>query len=122
MEKKFLIASDFDHTLSRNETGQLLSQSIGIDRYVYKEKISKLRKENVVQAGGELAYLIANDPDYKGKVTKEVLNQACKYIELKDDVKILAEILANGFENIKTLFYVISAGPEIMVEKALHGI
>lgn len=122
IEKKFLIASDFDFTLSRNETGQLLSQHIGVNRYMYKEKIAKLRKENIVQIGGELGYLITNDDDYIGKVTKNVLNEACKNINLKDDVKQFIDIIRNGIDNNHFSFHVISAGPEIMVEKALKGV
>ncbi len=122
IEKRFLIASDFDYTLSRNETGQLLSHSIGVTKYMYKEKIAKLRKENIVQFGGELAYLITNDEDYKGKVTKDILKESCKNINLKDDVKKFIDILQNGFDNNNFSFHVISAGPEIMVKKFLNKI
>jgi HAD superfamily phosphoserine phosphatase-like hydrolase len=122
MGKKFLVASDFDHTLSKNETGAILSNSIGITKYPFKEKLAELRKMNLVQLGGELTYLIANDKDFKGKITRQIMTEACSEVELKDDVKEFIEILNNGIDDNKFLFRVISAGPEMMVTKALEGI
>ena len=56
MAKHFLVASDFDQTLSFNDSGVVLSELIGASRF--QEKVAGLGRTNLVQQGGELAYLI----------------------------------------------------------------
>ena len=53
--KHFLIASDFDQTLSFNDSGLVLSELIGATGF--QEKVDGLARSNLVQQGGELAYL-----------------------------------------------------------------
>jgi hypothetical protein len=60
--KRYLFVSDFDHTLSFNDSGFVLSDLLGIDRF--KERIAGLSEINLVQQGGELAYLLLHDPEF----------------------------------------------------------
>ena len=53
--KHFLVASDFDQTLSFNDSGLVLSELIGASRF--QQKVEGLARSNLVQQGGELAYL-----------------------------------------------------------------
>src|SRR3954464_2736174 len=60
--KEFLLASDFDQTLSFNDSGLILSEMLG--RRGFKEKVDGLARIHLVQQGGELAYLLLHDPEY----------------------------------------------------------
>ena len=68
----FLVASDFDQTLSFNDSGAVLSELIGASRF--QEKVDGLARSNLVQQGGELAYLIRHDPEFRG-VRREHLEE-----------------------------------------------
>ena len=70
--KHFLVASDFDQTLSFNDSGTVLSELIGASRF--QEKVDGLARSNLVQQGGELAYLIRHDPEFRG-VRREHLEE-----------------------------------------------
>jgi len=54
--KRYIFASDFDQTLSFNDSGFVLSELLGI--YNFADRISGLSKIHLVQQGGELAYLM----------------------------------------------------------------
>ena len=51
--KHYLIASDFDQTLSFNDSGLTLSELIGASQF--QQKVDGLVRSNLVQQGGELA-------------------------------------------------------------------
>ena len=53
MRKQFLLASDFDQTLSFNDSGIVLSELLGTSGFV--DKVAGLSRLNLVQQGGELA-------------------------------------------------------------------
>ena len=63
MTRAYLVASDFDQTLSFNDSGIVLSDLLGIPGY--REKAAGLSGLNLVQQGGELAYLLRHDPEYR---------------------------------------------------------
>ena len=95
MEKKILFVSDFDKTLSIGDVGCILSAKLGISAEKFDQKIEEIKRRNIVQLGGELAHLIIRDPDYVGKVSKELLYKVGKEIELKKGVPELMKILAD---------------------------
>ena len=49
--RQYLIASDFDQTLSFNDSGFVLSEMLGNERF--PEKVEGLAKIHLVQKGGE---------------------------------------------------------------------
>ena len=53
--KQYLLASDFDQTLSFNDSGIVLSELLG--RPGFQEKVAGMARTRLVQQGGELAYL-----------------------------------------------------------------
>lgn len=59
IRKHFLFASDFDQTLSFNDSGLILSQLIGASDFT--GKVSGLSRMHFIQQGGELAYLLLHD-------------------------------------------------------------
>src|SRR6266481_4182649 len=61
MKRHYLLASDFDQTLSFNDSGIVLSEMLGITSF--REKVAALSDLNLVQQGAELAYLLANGID-----------------------------------------------------------
>jgi hypothetical protein len=61
--KKYLLASDFDQVLSFNDSGIALSELLGIPGF--RERVAGLSRLNLVQQGGELAYLLRHDPEYR---------------------------------------------------------
>ena len=117
--KVYLVASDFDQTLSFNDSGRVLSEILGISGF--DEKVSGLAKANLVQQGAELAYLLRHDPEFRS-VRKEDLLAAGKHVRLKNNVDLLREFFEKGLESYKFEFYVISASPQDVVQSALEGI
>src|SRR3990170_6508588 len=119
MKKRYLLASDFDQTLSFNDSGIILSDLLGISGF--REKATALSQLNLVQQGAELAYLLRHDPEYR-RVTKEDLLEVGRRVRLKRNVRLLASTLAAGFDGHRFDFYVVSAAPEEVVVAALDGI
>ena len=119
MKKHYLLASDFDQTLSFNDSGIVLSEVLGISGF--REKVAGLSRLNLVQQGAELAYLLAHDPAYR-RMKKADLLEVGRRVRLKRNVPLLAQVLAQGIDGHRFDFYVISAAPEEVVLAALDGI
>ncbi len=122
MNKKILFVSDFDKTLSTGDVGYILSEKLGISAEQFDQKIEEIKRRNIVQLGGELAHLIIRDPDYVGKVTRELLYEAGGEVELKKGVPELMKILAEGIDDCHFSTYIVSAAPKECVEKAVENI
>jgi phosphoserine phosphatase len=116
---RYLIASDFDQTLSFNDSGHVLSEILGISDF--ERKVKGLAGTHLVQQGAELSYLLRHDPAFRS-VRPEHLIEAGKRVRLKDDVKLLAQILDGGIGGASFDFVVISAAPREVVQSALEGI
>src|SRR6266481_325136 len=119
MVKQFLLASDFDQTLSFNDSGVVLSELIGF--HGFHDKVAGLSQMNLVQQGAELSYLILHDPEFR-RVRRDDLIETGKRIRLKHDVALFARALDNLAEDYKFSFYVISAAPQEIIQSALEGI
>jgi HAD superfamily phosphoserine phosphatase-like hydrolase len=117
--KRYLVASDFDQTLSFNDSGIVLSELLGIPGF--HEKVAGLARVNLVQQGAELAYLLRHDPEFRS-VRKEHLIEAGKHVRLKNNVDLLGEFFEKGLDSYNFQFYVISASPQDVVQSALEGI
>jgi 2-hydroxy-3-keto-5-methylthiopentenyl-1-phosphate phosphatase len=120
--KQYLLASDFDQTLSFNDSGLVLSELVGIPAGVFEAKIATLAVQNLVQQGGELTYLLLHDPEYRSRVRKVHLVQAGKEVRLKKNIRQLSEILRHAIEGYRFDLHVISASPQEVIESALEGI
>ena len=118
-KKHFLLASDFDQTLSFNDSGVVLSELI--DASDFQSKVDGLAASNLVHQGGELAYLIRHDPEFRG-VRKEHLIEAGRRVRLRKDIPVLMEFLEHGLDDCQFSFFVISAAPKEVVQSALEGI
>lgn len=116
--KQLLLASDFDHTLSFNDSGVVLSELLGIQGF--REKIAEVSRKNFIQQGGELSYLLLHDPEYR-QVRREHLIEVGKRIRLKPNIRLLGQLL-NSFDNFRCSFHVISAAPEEVIQSALENI
>lgn len=119
MLQQYLLASDFDQTLSFNDSGVLLSELIGARNF--REKVAGLSRIHLVQQGAELAYLILHDPDFR-RVRRADLIETGKRIRLKENVALFAQALDSLAEGYKFFFYVITAAPQEIAESALAGI
>jgi len=75
-----------------------------------------------VQQGAELAYLLLHDPEFNSKVRKDHLYEVGKQIRLKENIKLLYEILNGDIDGHHFDFYVLSASPEEVIHSALEGI
>lgn len=117
--RHYLVASDFDQTLSFNDSGVVLSEMLGITSF--HDKVAGLSKVNLVQQGAELAYLLRHDPEFRG-VRREHLVEVGKRVRLKQNVDLLAKFLHEGVAGHRFSFYVISASPRVVVQSALEGI
>jgi HAD superfamily phosphoserine phosphatase-like hydrolase len=115
----YLVASDFDQTLSFNDSGHVLGEIIGVKDF--EAKVKALSSTYLVQSGAELAYLLRHDAEFKS-VRREHLVEAGKRVRLKDNVKLLAEMLSEELDQAHFQFVVISAGPREVVQSALDGV
>jgi HAD superfamily phosphoserine phosphatase-like hydrolase len=120
--KRYIFASDFDQTLTFNDSGYVLSEMLGIPTEEFERRAQGMAKLNLVQQGAELAYLLLHDPEFNSKVRKEHLYQVGKQIRLKENIKLLYELLDGSIEGCHFDFYVISASPVEVVHSALEGI
>ena len=119
MVKHYLLASDFDQTLSFNDSGLVLSNLLGVKDY--EARVTGLARTNLVQQGGELAYLIRHDPDFRG-VRRQQLVETGKRVRLKSNIPELVRFLDQETPGLKFSFFVISAAPREIVVSALAGI
>jgi phosphoserine phosphatase len=117
--KHFLLASDFDQTLSFKDSGLVLAELLGITGF--EERVAGLARCNLVQQGGELTYLIRHDPEFRG-VRREHLIEAGRRVRLKSAIPALVDFMARGTEGYQFSFFVISAAPREIVVSALDGI
>ena len=115
----FLVASDFDQTLSFNDSGVVLSQLIGASGF--EEKVAGLASSNLVHQGGELAYLLRHDPEFRG-VRREHLVEAGRRVRLKQDIPQLVDVLEKGIPGCRFSFFVISAAPREVICVTLEGV
>jgi HAD superfamily phosphoserine phosphatase-like hydrolase len=120
--KRYIFASDFDQTLTFNDSGYVLSELAGIPTAEFERKAQGMAKLNLVQQGAELAYLVLHDPEFQSKVRKEHLYEVGKRIRLKENISLLYEILKTGIEGYCFDFYVLSAAPVEVIQSALEGI
>ena len=116
--KEFLLVSDFDQTLSFNDSGIALSEMLGI--HDFAGRINGLSKIHLVQQGAELAYLLLHDPEYR-RVRKKDLVEVGKHIRLKQNIRLLSELL-ESVDGYRFSFYVLSAAPQEVIQSALEGL
>ncbi len=121
-QKRYLFASDFDQTLTFNDTGYVLSELVGIAPEEFKRKAAGMAKLNLVQQGAELAYLLLHDPEFHTRVRQEHLFEAGKRIRLRENIELLYQILDHGIEGHHFDFYILSAAPVEVIRAALEGI
>jgi phosphoserine phosphatase len=117
--KHYLVVSDFDQTLSFNDSGHVLAELLGV--HDFERKVAGLSRSNLVQQGGELAYLIRHDPDFRG-VRREHLVETGRRVRLKLALPALVNFLEKGLDGCRFSFYVVSAAPREVVVSALAGI
>jgi HAD superfamily phosphoserine phosphatase-like hydrolase len=117
--KRYLVASDFDQTLSFNDSGTVLSELLGASQF--EQKVEGLARTNLVQQGGELAYLIRHDPEFRG-VRREHLEETGRRVRLRNNIPALVDGLSQGIDGHQFSFFVISAAPREVIQSALDGI
>src|SRR5947207_5457591 len=81
--KEYIFASDFDQTLTFNDSGYVLAELVGIPTAEFERKAAGMARLNLVQQGAELAYLLLYDPEFKDRVRKEHLYEVGKAYPLK---------------------------------------
>jgi len=116
--KEHLFVSDFDQTLSFNDSGLVLSELIGVKGFM--ERIRGLADIHLVQQGGELAYLLLHDPEFRC-VRREHLREVGRSIPLKGNIALLMQLLGD-LDGHCFNFYVVSAAPQEVIQSALEGI
>jgi HAD superfamily phosphoserine phosphatase-like hydrolase len=114
----YLLFSDFDQTLSFHDSGNVLSELLGISDF--RERVAGLANIHLVQQGGELAYLLLHDPEFR-RVRKEHLIEVGRRVRLKANIALLAELLKD-LDGHHFSFYVVSAAPEEVIKSALEGV
>ena len=117
--KHFLFASDFDQTLSFHDSGRVLAELLGVTDF--DRKVAGLAATNLVQQGGELAYLIRHDPAFR-TIRREHLEEAGRRVRLRSHIPQLVDFLGKGIDGYRFSFYVVSAAPREVILAALDGI
>lgn len=117
--RHYLLACDFDQTLSFNDSGYVLAELLCIQ--CFERKVHGLAQTNLIQQGGELAYLIRHDPDFRG-VRREHLRATGKRVRLKGAIPQLVQFLERGVAGYQFHFCVVSAAPREVVMSALDGV
>jgi HAD superfamily phosphoserine phosphatase-like hydrolase len=117
-KREFLFLSDFDQTLSFNDSGLVLAEMMGIPNF--QGYVRKLAQAYLVQQGGELAYLLVHEPAFRD-VRKKHLREAGKKVRLKKHIQLLSKLLED-IGGCHFSFYVVSAAPQEIVESAMEGI
>ena len=117
--KHYLLASDFDQTLSFKDSGVVLSEMLGIPGF--EHRVAGLAQSNLVQQGGELAYLIRHDPEFRS-VRREHLTEVGRRVRLKSAIPSLVDFMERGTADCRFSFFVISAAPREIVVSALNGV
>jgi HAD superfamily phosphoserine phosphatase-like hydrolase len=120
--RRYLFASDFDKTLTFNDSGYVLSEILGIPTHEFERKAAGMAKLNLVQQGAELAYLLLHDPEFRSRVRRHHLYEVGKAVRLKENIRLLYEILDTGIDGYHFEFYILSAAPVEVIESALEGI
>jgi 2-hydroxy-3-keto-5-methylthiopentenyl-1-phosphate phosphatase len=120
--KHYIFASDFDQTLSYNDSGYVLSELLGIPTKEFERRAEGMARLNLVQQGGELAYLLLHDPEFHDRVRPEHLREVGKRIRLKENIAFLHRVLETGIAGYHFEFYVTSAAPVEVIQSALENI
>src|SRR5208282_563209 len=120
--KHYLFASDFDQTLTFNDTGYVLSELLGISVKEFERKAKGMAQLNLVQQGAELSYLLLHDPEFHSRVRRDDLIEVGKRIRLKENIKQVYDILDKRIDGYHFDFYVLSAAPVEVIQSALEGI
>jgi HAD superfamily phosphoserine phosphatase-like hydrolase len=120
--KEYIFASDFDQTLTFNDSGYVLAELVGIPTAEFERKSTGMARLNLVQQGAELAYLLLHDPEFKRRVRKEHLYEVGKRIRLKENIALLYQILESGIPGYHFDFFILSAAPVEIVQSALEGL
>ena len=120
--RNYLFASDFDQTLTFNDSGYVLSEIVGIPTEEFRRKAEGMARLNLVQQGAELAYLLLHDPEFQSRVRREHLYEVGKRIRLKDNIGLLYEVLDHGIKGYHFEFSILSAAPVEVIQSALEGI
>lgn len=115
--KSYLLFSDFDQTLSFHDSGLILSELLQIANF--QDRVAGLSRIHLVQQGGELAYLLLHDPEFR-RVRREHLTEVGKRVRLKANIPLMLDLLKRLGHDFT--FHVVSAAPQEVIESALEGI
>jgi hypothetical protein len=112
MRKYYLLVSDFDQTLSFNDSGLVLAEMLGIPDF--QERVANLSRLNLVQSGAELTYLLRHDPDFR-RVREEDLVEVGRQIRLVFEEQGL---LIQEWDRVRTDWLTIREGSALAVDPA----
>jgi phosphoserine phosphatase len=87
----------------------------------FKEKVEDLASSNLIQQGGDLAYLIRYDPEFRG-VRREHLEETGRRVRPRGAIRPLIDFLAQGLNGYRFSYFVISAAPKEVVVATLEDI
>ena len=118
-QKHFLVASDFDQTLSFNDSGLVLSELIGASQIPSRRSRDWPRATWCSRGGARLS--AAARPEFRG-VRREHLEETGRRVRLRSNIPALVEFLERGIDGCQFSFFVISAAPPEVIQSALAGV
>jgi len=115
----FLFAIDFDQALSSNDAGPVLADVLGVTDY--PNRVARLAADNLIRPGGELPWLLANDPDFR-RVRRDQLIEAGRRVQLKRAVPQFVRLIDGGIRGLHVRPRILSSAPRDLVAAALDGV
>ena len=85
--------------------------SIGISAAEFERKTTGMTALNLVQQGGELAYLLLHDPEFRTRTRREHLYEAGKSVRLKPNIDLLYRYLSEEVQGFHFDFRHSAANP-----------
>src|SRR5438093_2833709 len=89
--RHYLVACDFDQTLSYNDSGLVLSELIGVPAFT--QKVAGLAGIHLVQQGAELAYLLRHDPEFRRVRAEHLVRSEEHTSELQSLTNLVCRLL-----------------------------
>ena len=117
--KHYLFASDFDQTLSFNDSGHVLSEMLGIGGFA--EKTAGLSEIHLVQQGGRARLSAAARPRVSPRAARGPHRGRPPDPPQAEHLGLLSRLL-EAVDGFGFTFYVVSAAPEEVIRSALKGI
>ena len=122
LKKRFVLASDFDQTLSFNDSGYVLGELLGIPRVRVRAQDPRAWPSSTWCSKEASSPTCCCTILSFARCVVNIFTRLASCVRLKPNIDSLYKFLSNEVEGFHFDFYVISAGPVEIIRSALEGI